>query len=246
MSTSTSRESPLFNARMAGALWLVVIVIGALDVTTSPISLSADAAATAHSILSFEFRYRLGVLAEFFAGAIYLGVTVLLYRLLKPVSRNLSLFGALCGVIGLAVGAALTAPDLGVVALLRNAQAPSAGDTSQLQTIAVSSIRIFSMGFTVSMVYFGFQCASVGYLIARSGFMPKVIGILLAIGGSFYVISSSAAFLALPFARMLSQIVIPAAFIGEGSTTLWLLFKGVDVQKWMARSGVQPLQGVAA
>ena len=246
MAVSTSHDSPLFTARMAGALWLAVIAVSALDVSTNSVIVSGDAATTAHNILNSEFRYRLGVLAEFVGGAFYVGVTALLYRLLKPVSRNLSLFAAFCGILGLSVGGALTVRDLGVVALLRSAQVASAADAGQIQAIALSSIRMFGLGFTVAMVYFGFQCATVGYLIARSGFMPRTIGILLAIGGSFYVLSSFAAFLALPIAATLSKIVIPAAFIGEGSTTLWLLFKGVDVGKWMARSGVQPLQSVAA
>ena len=246
MPTPVSTDSPLFTARMAGALWLAVIAVSALDVVTSSIIVSGDAAATARNILNSEFRYRLSVLAEFVGGALYVGVTALLYRLLKPVSRNLSLFAVLCGAIGIAVGAALTVQDLGVVTLLRSAQAAPAADAGQINAIALSSIRMFGLGFTVAMVYFGFQCATVGYLIARSGFMPKTIGILLAIGGSFYVLSSFATFLGLPIAHTLSQIVIPTAFLGEGSTTVWLLFKGVDVRKWMERAGVPPLQRVAA
>jgi hypothetical protein len=231
---------------MAGALWLAVIAVSVLDVVTSSIIISGDPAATARNILSSEFRFRLSVLAEFVGGALYVGVTVLLYRLLKPVSRNLSLFAAFCGAIGISVGAALTVRDLGVVTLLRSAQVSSSADAGQIQTLALTSIRQFGLGFTVAMVYFGFQCTTVGYLIARSGFMPKAIGILLATGGTFYVLSSFATFLSLPIAPALSQVVVPVAFLGEGSTTVWLLFKGVDVRKWMERAGVPPLQRVAA
>ena len=239
------QPSPLVTARMAGALWLAVIAISGVDVATSSIVVAHDAAATAHNILDSEFRYRLGILAEFVAGAVYLGVTVLLYQLLKPVSRSLSLFAAICGAIGLAIGAALTPADLGLVGLLESARTAGGAEAGQFQAMALSSIRMSAIGFTVSMVYFGFQCGTVGYLIARSGFMPKVIGILLAIGGSFYVISSFATFLALPAGSMLSQAVVPAAFIGEGSTTLWLLFRGVDVEKWRQRAGSSTL-GLAA
>jgi Domain of unknown function (DUF4386) len=237
-------SSPLFTARMAGALWLAVIVISALDVSTSSIIISGDAATTAHNILASEFRFRLGVLAEFVGGACYLGVTVLLYQLLKPVNRSLALFAACCGAIGISIGAALTVRDLGVVVLLKSAQV--AADAGQTQAIALSSIRMFGLGFTVSMVYFGFQCATVGYLIARSGFMPKVIGVLLAIGGSFYVISSFTTFLSAPLGAMLAPVVIPAAFIGEGATTLWLLFKGVNVRKWELRAAALPTPLAAA
>ena len=245
MTKSIPSDSPLFTARMAGALWLAVIVISGVDAATSPIGISSDAVTTAHSILASEFRYRLGVLAEIVAGTCYLGVTVLLYQLLQPVSKGLALFAACCGAIGLSIGATLTVPDLGVVPLLKSAQLPS-GDAAQTQAIAVSSIRMFRLGFTVSMVYFGFQCATVGYLIARSGFIPKAIGILLAIGGSFYVISSLTTFLSPTAGSMLGRVVIPVAFIGEGATMLWLLFKGVNVAKWHLRTGVQPTPLVAA
>ena len=110
-----------------------------------------------------------------------------------------------------------------------------------MQAAAHAAINNFGLGFKVSMVYFGLQCATVGYLIARSGFIPRVIGVLLAIGGSFYVLSSLAAFLSPPIGALLAPIVIPAAFTGEGATTLWLLFKGVDVEKWKQRARSQTM-----
>ncbi|MFN2637738.1 MAG: DUF4386 domain-containing protein [Gemmatimonadaceae bacterium] len=242
----SSTSSPLFIARMAGALWLAVFIVSSLAVAGPTIVVAADAAATARNILNSELAFRLGVFEEFVGGAFYVGVTVLLYQLLKPVSRNLSLFAACCGAIGVSVGAGLTVRDLGVALLLKSAQTASAADASQMQAVALASIRTFGLGFKVSMVYFGLQCATVGYLIARSGFMPRLIGVLLAIGGSFYVISSFAAFLSPELGDSLAPIVVPAAFVGEGAATVWLLLKGVNVDKWMTRAGAMSLDRVAA
>ncbi|HJQ10837.1 MAG TPA: DUF4386 domain-containing protein [Gemmatimonadaceae bacterium] len=239
--TSTYEDtSPLFTARMAGALWLIVIIIGGLDVATSSIVVAGDAAATARNILNSEFRFRLGEVGEFIGGACYLGVTVLLYQLLKPVSKTLSLFAACCGAIGLAIGAAGTVRDLGAVALLRSGQLPGAADAGQMQGVALSTIKLFGLGFSVSMVYFGLQVASVGILIARSSFFPRALGVLAAIGGSIYVIGSLAMMMSPPIGGQLFRFVIPVAFIGEGSLTLWLLFKGVNVERWIARANPQP------
>ena len=242
---TANQQSPQFTARMAGALWLAVIVVSSIAVA-GPTIIVPDAAATARNILASEFAFRFGVVNEFIGGACYVGVTVLLYRLLKPVSRNLALFGAACGIIGVAIGAALTVQDLSIVAILKFAQTAPAADAAQMQAVARSSIMAFGLGFKVGMVYFGLQCASVGYLIARSGFIPRIVGILLGIGGSFYVISSLTYLLSPALGTMLSPIVIPAAFLGEGSTTLWLLFKGVNVEKWRQRAGWAPLSLAAA
>lgn len=237
--------SPLFTARMAGALWLIVIIIGGLDVVTSSTVVAGNAAATAQNILASEFRFRLGEVGEFVGGACYLGVTVLLYQLLKPVSRNLALFAACCGMIGIAIGAGGTVRDLGVVTLLKSAQS-GASDAGQMQAVALTTIRTFGLGFSVSMVYFGLQVGTAGYLLARSGFFPRLIGILLAIGGSIYVIGSLAVLVSPAVGGQLFRVVIPIAFIGEGSVTLWLLFKGVNVEKWYSRASVRPMRVVAA
>jgi hypothetical protein len=235
MATS-SQPSPLFTARMTGALWLAVIIVSSIAVA-GPTILVPDAAATASNILASEFAFRFGVVNEFIGGACYVGVTVLLYQLLKPVSKNLASFAAACGIIGITVGAGLTVRDLGIVAILKSAQTAPAADAAQLQAVARSAIMAFGLGFKVSMVYFGLQCATVGYLIARSGFIPRIVGILLGVGGSFYVISSLTYLLSPALGSMLSPVVIPVAFLGEGCTTLWLLFKGVNVEKWRQRAG---------
>lgn len=241
---ATDQASPQSTARMAGALWLAVIVVSTLAVFGPTIVVPGDAAATARNILGAELAFRLGVVEEFIGGACYVGVTVLLYQLLKPVSRNLALFSAACGVIGITVGAGLTVRDLGIVSVLRAAESTPA-DTAQLNALARSAIMAFGLGFKVSMVYFGLQCATVGYLIARSGFIPRTVGVLLGVGGSFYVISSLTYMISPALGGALSPIVIPVAFLGEGSTTLWLLLKGVNVDKWRQRSGTSTL-GVAA
>lgn len=224
--------SPRVKARIAGALWLIVIVTGGFAVLArSALIVRTDAAATASNILAFETRFRLAFVADLIGSACYLWVTLLLYELLKPVSRTVSLAGASFGLVGVAVGTAISLNYLAPILLLQGTQPLSAFDTSQLRAEALVFLRLHREGYNVGMVFFGVQIVTIGYLIARSRLVPRFLGMMLVIGGSGYVAGSFANFLLLPFAPQLSQFVLLAAFIGEGSLTLWLLMRGVDVQR---------------
>jgi len=174
-------NDPRRTARWAGALWLVVIAVSVLAVATQ-------------SALP-----RLAFAANQFGGLVYLGVTVLLYQLFKPVDPAISLFAAFCGLAGVASGSAL--------ALVRSD--PPA------------------QGFYIAMVFFGAQIISIGYLITRSTLIPRVLGALLMLGGASYVINSFTNFLAPAIGTHLAPFIIPIAILGEGALTLWLLVKGV-------------------
>jgi len=173
-------NDPRTNARIAGALWLLVIaasIVAVITQTTQP---------------------RVAFSANQFAALCYLGVTVLLFALFKPVDANLATFAAACGVVGVASG----------------------GDSSP--TNAVSQV-----GFLVSMVFFGVQIASIGYLITRSTLVPRALGALLIVGGLSYVINSFTNFLSPTIGGHLMPFIVPIAILGEGALTLWLLVKGV-------------------
>jgi hypothetical protein len=86
------------------------------------------------------------------------------------------------------------------------------------------------------MLFFGAQCAIAGSLIARSTFIPKLLGILLAAGGGCYVIASTASLMAPVVGQRLTMAILPIAMIGEGSLTVWLLLKGVDPDRWKSRA----------
>lgn len=172
-------NDPRRTARLAGALWLVVIAAGVLSVVTQ------------------SGQPRIAFAANQFGGVVYLGVTVLLYRLFKPVDSTISLFAAFCGLAGVASGSATSAPG--------------------------------AQGFYIAMVFFGAQIISIGYLITRSTLVPRILGLLLLLGGASYVINSFANFLAPAVGARLAPFIIPVAILGEGTLTLWFLVKGVNV-----------------
>jgi len=224
----SSADSPQTTARLAGALWLIVIAVSIASLFAAPsVSTTGSPAETAASILAAETPYRLAFALLFVGSLCYLGVTALLYELLRPVNRSVALFGAFAGLAGLTIGAASAVNELGALDLLKQASTAAPAAASQLQTIAQFALRD-GPEFKVGMVFFGLQIASVGYLILRSGLVPRIIGGVLVAGGLSYIITSFATFVAPAVGARLSPMVIPIAILGEGSLTLWLLFKGVS------------------
>lgn len=202
----TSIDSPQATARLAGALWLIVIVVSIAAVVGGPsINLLGSPAETAASILASETPYRLAFAGIFLGSICYTGVTALLYELLRPVSRNVALFGAFSGLAGIVVGAGSSIDELGALALFKDALHAAPAAASQLQAIGQTSLR--APEFTISMVFFGCQVASIGFLILRSTFIPRIVGGILMLGGSCYVITSFAKILAPPIGAQLAPLV---------------------------------------
>ena len=225
--------SPCSKARMAGGLWWLCIVAGIIGfVAAGPLIVANDAAATAANILAKESLFRFGFAADLVSGLSYVGVTALIYYVLKPVSRSLSLLAAFFGLAGVAIGGASWVIHLVPLLLLHGNQYLTAFTTNQLQATSLIALKLQLQVFPIGMVFFGIQCISIGYLVAQSTFLPRILGVILAIGGTCYVIASFANFLTPSFGPRLVPFLMPVALIGEGSLGLWLLVKGVNVQRW--------------
>ena len=233
MPSDTSTESsPLFGARMAGALWLIVILasIVALIGGTS-LDLHGDPGTLAANALTSASKIRFTYVILFFGKICYLGGTVLLYELLKPVNKSVALFGAFCGLAGLLSGGAGSIHVLSALSLLEESRRATAPVASQLQGAA----RIFLVtvpGFSGEDVFFGFQILSVGYLIARSNFVPRGIGVLLVLGGLCFLVTSFTNFVSPVLGDRLAPLLLPIVLLGEASLALWLLLRGVNVEQW--------------
>jgi len=233
MTQSNTQLSPRAKARAAGALWWVCIISGMVGFAAgAPLVVANDATATATNILAKESLFRFGFVADLISGLSYVGVTAFIYYLLRPVSRSLSLLGALFGLAGVAIGGASWVIHLTPLLLLHGDQYLTVFTTSQLQALSLAALKLQAQVFPIGMVFFGIQCISIGYLVARSTFLPRILGVLLAIGGTCYVIVSFANFLAPSFGPRLLPFLMPIALIGEGALGGWLLIKGVDVQSW--------------
>lgn len=235
MSPDTANEpSPLLAARIAGALWLVVIVASIASVIgTRPLDWHADPGALVASATDAAYRIRLGFAVRFFGKVCYLGVTVILYQILKPLNRTLALFSAFCGLAGLLSGIN-SFNDFTGLSLLEESRRVAEPIASQLQASARTIISTHSLGSGGEDVFFGFQIAALGLLITRSRFIPRAIGVLLLLGGASFLITSFTNFLAPELGARVGPLMLPIVLLGEGSLTLWLLVKGVNVDQWRA------------
>jgi hypothetical protein len=231
MTDRDAEAAPRLWARMAGVCYLITIVMGVFAelFVRGRLVVRNDPAATAANILAHETLYRAGLAADLVMLLAYVAVTVLLYALLKPVSRILSLLAACFSLIGIAVLAANCLNHIAPLILLGGAPYPSALETSQLQALALFSLRMHARGYSISGVFFGAYCVMIGYLAFQSGFVSRVIGVLMAIGGLSYLISSFALFLAPAIAARLPDVSLIGG-IAELSLTLWLLVKGGRIQ----------------
>ncbi len=232
VSERISEASPQFKARMAGVFYLLTILTGTFSLFGGGnLIVSGDAAATASNILANELLFRLSLVSNLIAGACYIVVTVLLYGLLKPVSRTLAMMAAFFSLAGCSAGALVGLFHLAPLTVLGDAYSTVFG-VEQVQSLAYLSLRLEGIGHHLSMVFFGFYCLLTGYLIFKSTFMPKVVGALMMFAGVGWLTNSFANFLAPAFARSLVPYIIAPGGIGEVTLCAWLLVKGVNVQRW--------------
>ena len=121
--------------------------------------------------------------------------------------------------------------------LLGDANYLKAFDPKQLQVLAYLSVKAHGYGFGIGLIFFGFVCLVNGYLIFKSGFFPKVIGVLMQIAGLGYLINSFALILAPSLENAIFPAILIPPFIGELSLCLWLIIKGVNSTRWKQKAG---------
>jgi len=240
MTDHTVNSSPKLCARIGGALYLIIIVIGLFGeaFVRDRLIVSGDAAATAANIMSHESLWRFHIAAELFLLICAVALLLILYALLRPVSRDLALLAVFINLVSIGIEAATTMYLLQALFPLGNAGYLKAFTREQLYAMASLSLKSHGYGFSVSLLFFGCFCLIVGYLIFRSGYLPKTIGVLMQIAGLSYLTNSFALILSPAFANRLFPAILLPAFVGEASLCLWLLVKGVNVPKWQEQVSV--------
>jgi uncharacterized membrane protein YjdF len=223
MMDSITGASPRQLARTAGALYLVNIVFGAFSIGVVPaILIVPDMAATAHNIQAHELLYRLGLVAHIVVTATNIPMAVIFYDLLKVVNRRLAL---------LDVFFTLVATSIPLVLLHGNYT--HALPPAQLNALAYLPGNLSTTGYSIYGVFYGFDALCVAYLVLKSTFLPRTIGVLMAIDGlAAYLAYGFTDLLAPGLAAHLSPWIQLPTILGEGSLCLWLLIAGVDTKQW--------------
>jgi hypothetical protein len=185
--------------------------------------------------MTHEALFRWGFVADIFAFATFLVVTALLYQLLKPVNRSVSLVAAFFSLVACTVQAVASAFHLAPFVLLSGSPYLRAFTTEQLQALALTSMKLRALIYhSAGLVFLGLWCILIGFLILRSQFMPRILGVLVALAGFAYL-----PFLSPPLARSLLPYILIPAGVGQIALTLWLLAAGVNAERWREQAAIR-------
>ena len=227
--TTVANPSPRFIARAAGIFNLLMLPFGAITYI-GRLPSSSDAAVTAANLLAHPAAVYRGFLGDLLVVATYVAVTALLYQLFEPVNRTVSLAAAFFSLLGCAVQAVTALFRVAPLAVLRAAQESTGIAKGQAEALAYLLLKLYSPSYGIAFAFFGFYMLLIGWLVYRSTFMPRFLGVLVMIAGC-----GGLTFLWPPLAKALWPRVIMSLDIGEFALMLWLTFKGVDVERWQER-----------
>jgi len=237
MTNKITAISPNVYARTGGVIYLVTIVFGAFaeGFVMNKLVAPGDAAATAHNIAASPGLWSAAVASDLIVPIIAVAGVWISYVLLSPVSKSLILLDVFFTLVSLAVEAVSKLFLLLVLPILSTTGYLQAFEPRQLQTLANLALQSHNFVFNIALIFFGCACLVEGYLLYKSGYFPKFIGILMQLAGCCYLIACFAAL----FAPALSDLITPAILlpplIGESSYCLWLLIKGVNIDEWNQR-----------
>lgn len=235
---------PQVAARVAGLLYLLIIAGGlfAQVFVRQRLIVAGDAAATAANLLQHDTLYRLGFTVHLLYLLCAIALAVILYEMLRRVSASLALLALCFDIVAITVEGVGLLDHLAPLRLLTDTGLAGL-EPAQLQAMAYGQARQFAYGFGMSLVFFGGFCIVAGVLIYRSGFFPRVLGVLMVIAGACYLVNSFALFLAPGVAAVLFPYILLPCLVGELSLALWLLVKGIHVERFEEAWRVPAMRG---
>ncbi|HEY3246024.1 MAG TPA: DUF4386 domain-containing protein [Phycisphaerae bacterium] len=229
MTERITETSPRFKARIASVFYLLTIVTGvyAQMFISGRLVVDGDAAATATNILAHRGLFQLGFAVYLIEMACNIAVTALFYDLLKPAGRSVSLLGAFLGLTGCVIKTLSRLFFIAPLFVLGGAHYLSVFSAEQLQALALLFLKVNDHGAAMALVFFGFYALLTGYLIIRSTFLPRILGVLGIFGGLGWL-----SFLYPPLGYRLFPYLAAFGLLGAGSLIVWLLVFGVNEQRW--------------
>jgi Domain of unknown function (DUF4386) len=233
MTDHAVETSPQVYARLCGVLYLIVIVIGISSelFVRDRFTVSGDATATANNIAASQLLWRSSIAGDVILLVCAVIQALLFYVLLRPVNKNLALLAVFFNLVECAIDGVNKLNLIAALFLSGGAEYLKSFEPRQLQALAYLSLKLHAYGYAISLVFFGFVCMIFGYLLYRSDYFPKAIGVLMTIAGLSYLTNSFTLILAPTYARTIAPILV-LSFIGELSFCLWLIVKGVNMTKW--------------
>lgn len=213
---------------MAGFLYLMymVITIPADVLGRSPLIVFGDAATTARNIMASEWQFRIGITGDLVSAVFFLLAAWALYVLLKPVNKHFALLFLLLNLGGVVVYSINLINQFAAVLLLSGTDILKVLQADQLQALAMFFLTLHKNGYWIAQIFFGAWLFPLGYLVFKSGFLPKFLGAILMVHCVTWTTTSLLYFLSVPGYTAITNVSFPLGFIAEFGLTLWLLIKG--------------------
>ena len=226
------------SARFAGFLYLLIAVCGGFSFfyMRNTIIVPGDAIATANNLMASEWLFRLGIVADAIVFLSEILLIAILYTLLKPVSKTLSLAAAFARLAMVTMQGMNLLNYFFVLLLVGGTGYLAVFDAGQLNALVLLFLNAYEYVALIWGVFFGLHTLLLGYLVYKSGYFPRALGILLVLASFGYLIDSFGNFLLPQYDELYASTVVLLAIVGELSFTFWLLIMGVNDKKWQQRA----------
>ena len=220
-------------ARVAGALYLIVALCGVFSefYVRSSVKVAGDAAATAENIRASATLFRLGFVTDLVQIACFILVALVLYVLLSPVNRKIAAAFVIFNAIAVAIMGVNMLNHVGALIVATDPAYATAFGAGAADALTLLFLNLHSHGFQIAQIFFGLWLLPLGYLVYKSGLFPRVLGVMLMIGGVGYLAHLAAIYASPDFESSVSLYLAMVAGLFEGAFVIWLLVKGAKAQR---------------
>jgi hypothetical protein len=224
-----TETSPRLKARITGVFYLLTMLTGvfAQGFVSGRLISDGDAAATAANILAHKSLFQWGFTVYLIEMVCNIAMTVLFYDLLKPAGRSISLLAASLGFTGCIIKTISRLFYIAPLFVLGGAHYLSVFSPGQLQALALLFLKVNDHGAGIALAFFGFYALLTGYLIIRSTFLPRILGVLSALGGLGWL-----SFLSPTLGYRVFPYIAAVGLLGAVALVVWLLVFGVNEERW--------------
>lgn len=235
MTNRSGEISPLIYARVAGLLAFIILASGSFwGFVNGRLVLPGDALTTANNIKAFETLFRLGIVSGLIMYTVYIFYVLVLYKLLKPVNKNHAVLMVVLALVGVPIAMLNQINQFAALLLLSDADYLKVLSQPQIQAQVMFFLNLHKHGGLIGVIFWGLWLFPLGLLVLKSGYFPRVLGVLLMIGGFGWLMvflqrSLFPGYETMAYSRF-------AAHFAELSWMLWLLIRGVNVERWQKRA----------
>jgi len=217
------------TARVAGLLYALngILAVFSLQYVHHTLMIHGSAAATANNILASEVLFRMGIVSELISATIFIFLGLVLYQLFKGVSKQNALLMLTLILVSVPISCLNELNRIAALELLKGANFVPVFDQHHRDALVMVFLNLHMAGLNLVQIFWGLWLFPFGVLVFRSGFLPRILGVLLIIAGFAYVASSLTTLLLPAYENIVFMFAVLLGGVGEGATMLWLLIKGV-------------------